>query len=141
MIGGMDAIRAEVMAEPEAERVQYALDLLEWYLNPAPDFYARAADLGLRLGAPDLRVLYALERERGRFVRPDRLIAARCFDRPLDAWQTLERVPQAIRSIKDELARIAAPAQIEALREVGYRLTAAPDWCLLTAPDPARAAA
>lgn len=119
----MASIRAEVMAQPSPERLEYALELLEWYLNPVPAFYATAADLGLRLCAADLRVLYALDRELGNFVSAERLMAARCFDRTLDEWQTLERIPQTVRRIRQEAERLGLRLEITQQREIGYRMT------------------
>ncbi|MBY6121830.1 hypothetical protein KUV64_22095 [Mameliella alba] len=131
MSSAIEPIRAEVMAQPEGERLDYALALLELYLAPAPAFYTAAADLGLDLRASDVRVIYALERELGKCVTAERLIAARCIDRPFDEWETPDRVSRSLTRIKREIARIGLPLQIECLREVGYRMTAPAGWSLL----------
>ena len=123
----MALIRAEVMAQPAGERLDYALDLIAFHLDPLPAFYDGCAALGLTLVNADLRMLHALDRRRGRFVSLNALLSARCLDRPLDEWTTPEKVVGKIGMMRRRLGQRGLPVEIETWRGVGYRLTA-PDW-------------
>lgn len=118
------AFRAEIMGLPEPERVDYALALLDLYLDPVPEFYAAAADRGLRLTAAEARMLYALERRRGRFVSLQSLTAAAsaCAD-PAD-WPEDKATYLKIASIRAKIERAGLPLEIQIAPEIGYRLTA-----------------
>lgn len=129
-------IRAEVMAQPEAERADYALDLLAYYLAPQPAFFEGCANIGLHLGLPDLRVLFALDRRRGSFVSMDALVAARYADVPADDWGTHDKVVRAVSRIRPRLAKLGLPVQIETWEGVGYRLTAAEGFRFEDAAQP-----
>ena len=63
----MAPIRAEVLAQPEPEQVEYALDLMAYYLAPLPAFYEGCADMGLALANSELRMLHAMDAKRGRY--------------------------------------------------------------------------
>lgn len=120
----IDPLRAEVMAQPAHERVEYALDLLRFYLDPVPAFYQGCADLGLALANADMRMIHALDRKRGKFVSLNALVSARCLDRPCDEWGTPEKVVAGMGAIRRRLATLRLPVQIETWRGVGYCLEA-----------------
>ena len=124
----MAHIRAEIMAQPEAERAEYALDLLAFYLDPMPLFFEGCAALGLRLPPADLRMLFALDRRRARFVSIDGLLAARCLDRPVDEWATPDKVVKSVALIRRRLAAQALPVTITNWHGMGYALSAPPGW-------------
>lgn len=120
----MAPIRAEVMAQPADERLDYALDLLAFYLDPVPEFYEGCAALGLALANAEIRMLHALDAKRGRYVSLNALVAARCLDRPCDEWSTPDRVVGAIAAIRRRLDKLGLPVVISTWRGVGYRLDA-----------------
>lgn len=121
-------IRAEVMALPERDRAEYALDILAYYLDPVPPFYEGCAALALDLPLPDLRVLFALDRRRGHFLSMDALLAARCADKPADDWDTHDKVIRSIARIRPRLKARGLPVEIENWQGVGYTLRAPSDF-------------
>lgn len=118
------ALRAEVMAQPERDRVDYALDLLEFYLDPTPVFFAGLADLGLGLTGQEARILYALDQSRGRFLTVDGLLAAAMGARPVEDWPEARAVYFRVSGLREKLARAGLPVEIVNWPEIGYRLTA-----------------
>lgn len=134
-------IRAELMAQPEGERLEYALDLLAFYLDPVPGFYDGCAALGLNLPNAEIRMLYALDARRGKYVSSNALIAARCLDRPCDEWTTPDAVVKAIGLIRNRLGKLGLPVEIETWRGVGYVLEAPADFRFETAAASLRVAA
>lgn len=120
-------IRAEVMAQPDPERLEYALDLLAFYLDPVPAFYEGVAQMGLNLANAEVRMLHALDAKRGRHVSLNALLAARCLDRPCDEWTTPEKAVQRVGVIRRRLEKLDLPVQIITWRGVGYCLEA-PEW-------------
>lgn len=129
-------IRADILAQPEAERADYALDLLAYYLAPLPAFFDGCTALGLDLCEADLRVLFALDRRRGRTVSRDALLAARYIDRPADDWGTEDKITRAICNIRPQLAALGLPVEIVWIEERGYRLTAPAGWRFEDAAPP-----
>lgn len=123
----MAPIRAEVMARPAHERVEYALDLLAFYLEPVPAFFDGVAQMGLGLPNADTRMLHALDVRRGRYVSLNNLVAARCLDRPFDEWTTPERVVSKLGVLRRRLAKLNLPVLITTWRGVGYSMDA-PSW-------------
>ncbi len=121
-------IRAEVMALPEAERADYALDLLSFYLAPCPRFFDACDVLGIDLCPGDLRVLMALDRSRGRTVSMDALLAARYIDRPVDDWGTHDKIIRAAYRIRPQLEAAGVPVSIDHVADLGYRLEAPKAW-------------
>ena len=117
-------IRAEIMAQPEGERVEYALDLLGFYLDPAPAVLDGVHKLGLGLALAEARMLFALDARRGRFVSTDSLMAARCLDLEADAWPRPAKVVSGIRTIRLALEAAALPVAITTWKRVGYCLEA-----------------
>ena len=128
----LSAIRAEVMAQPEAARVDYALDLLRFYLDPVPDFLQGCARLGLCLSARDCRVLHALDCRRGQFVSLDALQAAAMADVAADEWGNPEAIYLRLSHIRRRLAKARIPAAITAWRGVGFRLDAPASWSFVS---------
>ncbi|WP_291732306.1 helix-turn-helix domain-containing protein [Leisingera sp. F5] len=120
----MAPIRAEVMAQPEGERVEYALDLLSYYLAPLPAFYEGCADMGLTLANAELRMLHAMDAKRGRYVSLDALLSARCLDVTSDDWPSPDRVVSGVAMIRRQLERLRLPVEITTWRGVGYCLEA-----------------
>lgn len=123
-----DTIAAEVMALPEADRLPYVLDLLEFYLDPTPEFFDRLADLGLRLPPQEARILHALYRRRGRFVSLEALLGAAMATRPLEEWIDPRNMRPRVSAIRRAMQRAGLPVVIRSLREVGYRLEVAPGF-------------
>lgn len=140
MADPMAEIRADVMAQPAAERVEYALDILAFYLDPVPAFYDGCADLGLALSNADMRMLHALDVKRGRYVSLNALVAARCLDRPCDDWTTPEKVVLKMGAVRRRLEKLGLPVTIATWRGVGYSLSAPPDFRFETAARDMRAA-
>ncbi len=136
MTDPMAHIRAEVLAQPEAERVDYALDLLAFYLDPLPAFYEGCAALGLALPGAELRMLHALDAKRGRYVSADALLAARCLGMDSDDWPGPERVVTGVAALRRRLEKLALPVSISTWRGFGYRLEA-PDSFRFEAAAPA----
>ena len=112
MVDPMAPIRAEVMAQPAAERLEYALDLLAFHLDPIPPFYDWVAQMGLAFANADTRMLHALDVRRGRYVTLNALVSARCLDRPLDEWTTQEKVVLKIGAVRRRLEKLALPVAI-----------------------------
>ena len=119
--------RAEVMAHAPAERLEYALDLLAFYLDPIPAFFDGIAQMDLALTNADARMLHALDARRGRFVSLNALVSARCLDRPMDEWTTPEKAVKKIGDVRRRHEKQELPVTIETWRGVGYSLHA-PDW-------------
>lgn len=134
----MAQLRAEVMEQPAAERVEYALDLLAYYLDPVDEFYQGCARLGIGLPNAEIRMLHALDARRGRYVSANSLIAARHLDRPCDEWASVERIVSAIARIRKELSRLGLPVEITNWRGIGYCLEA-PEAFRFEAPARPRA--
>ena len=118
----MAPLRAEIMAQPDLERVEYALDLLAFYLDPVPSFYDGCAALGLALSNAELRMLYALDTKRGRYVTVNALVAARCLDRPCDDWCSADKAVLTIGNVRRRLKKMNLPVQIITWHSVGYSL-------------------
>jgi DNA-binding response OmpR family regulator len=127
MADPMAPIRAEVMAQAPAERLEYALDLLAFHLDPIPPFYDGVAQMGLAFTNADTRMLHALDVKRGRYVSLNALTSARCLDRPLDEWMTSDKVVLKIGGLRRRLEKLALPVSITTWRGVGYCLDA-PAW-------------
>lgn len=132
----MAHIRAEILAQPAAEQADYALDLLAFYLNPLPAFFDGCRALGLDMSAGDMRVLFALDQRRGHFVSYDSLTAARFIDRPADSWDTPEAVVLCVYRIRAALAAAGVPASIDHKSNLGYVLSAAPEFKFEAAAGP-----
>jgi hypothetical protein len=122
-IDPMAHIRQEIMAQPAGDRAEYALELLAFYLDPQPRFFEGCAALGIALTLPDLRVLFTLDRRRGRPVSMDALVAARYIDQPVDDWGTHDKAVRAIARIRPQLKAKGLPVAIE-WNGLGYVLTA-----------------
>jgi hypothetical protein len=120
----MAHIRDEIMAQPAAEQVEYAMDLIGYYLAPVPAFFEGCAELQLEASPADLRMLFALDRRRGRFVSIDSLLAARCLDRPCDEWGSDDMVIKGICALRKALAALELPVEIRSVDGLGYALTA-----------------
>lgn len=116
------ALTAEIMAQPAAERLGYALELLAFYLDPAPDFVAAIADRGLRLTPQEVRILHALDRRRGVLVTRHALHAAAMGDRAPADWSDPSTVYARLAAIRHQLARAGVPVTLRSLRGLGYRL-------------------
>lgn len=117
-------IRAEVMAQPEADRLDYALDILRFHLDPVPAFYEGCHRLGLGLANAEIRMLHALDAKRARFVSLNGLLAARCLDVSSDDWPSPDRVVGGIAAIRKRLEFLGLPVVITTWRGVGYCLEA-----------------
>lgn len=124
MIASLDHLRREIMAQPPADRLDYALDLMAFYLDPVPAFYQGCADLGFGLSLRDVRILHALDRRRGLWVSADALQAAAMVDCASDTWGSIESVYTRIGEIRRAFEGSAHPVAIERWHGVGYRLIA-----------------
>ena len=128
-------LEAEVMAQPEGERLSYALGLLAFYLDPKPMFYDGLVSLGLRVTGQEARILHALDRRRGQLVSLQALHAAAMGDRPLEEWSDPRTVYARLGSIRAELTRLSLPVQIHAWPGMGYRLSASDEFSFSGAAD------
>lgn len=117
-------IKAEIMAQPEAERLEYAIDVLRYYLDPLPEFVQGCGGLGLGLALRDLRLLHALDRRRGQYVSIDALASAQGYDQPADEIATHDAVFRRVATLRRQIDRARLPVSIDGWREVGYRLDA-----------------
>ncbi|WP_121062193.1 helix-turn-helix domain-containing protein [Chachezhania antarctica] len=117
-------LEAEIMAQPERERLDYAIGLLAFYLDPPAAFMSSIAAQGLRISAAEARILHALDRRRGRIVTLQSLHAAAMGDRPAADWSDPGTVYARISTLRKAIARAGLPAVISAWSGVGYRLTA-----------------
>lgn len=124
MSAPIDTLRAEVLAQPPADRADYALRLMAYYLDPVPAFFDGCAALGLDLRLRDVRVLHALDKRRGRHVSINALTAARHLDHHCDLWPGPEYVARRISVIRAALAGAGLPVEIKTWRDVGYSLQA-----------------
>lgn len=124
----MELILAEIMAQPPAERVDYAVDLMAFYLVPNPAFFDGCIAMGIDLSPGDMRVLLALYQRAGHTVAPDALMAARHVDEPADDWPTNDAIVKAISRIKRELDRAAVPLTVENWHDLGYLLRVPPGF-------------
>lgn len=121
----IDLLQAEIMAQPERDRVEYALELLRFYLDPVPEFFQGCARLGLGLSLLDVRLLHALDCRRGKFVSLDALQAAVMVDSPSDDWGAVEAVSRRLNGLRRSFSRCRlASVKIHGWRSVGYRLDA-----------------
>lgn len=127
-MSGLDMLRAEVMARPPAERIDYALDLIEFYLDPVPAFFQGVSDMGLGLTLYNVRALHALDRRRGRWVSADAMQAAMMVDCPSDTWGSIESVYRRVADLRRAFEASPYPVEIERWNGVGYRLTAPRDF-------------
>lgn len=123
-IDPLSCLRAELAEVPEAERLDYALDLLAFYLAPEPRFFEGLDALGLRIGLEDARVLFALDRRRGQVVGVQALLAARYIDRPADDWGPDQRVTRAAFNLRRALTAARLPVTIRHVPDRGYCLEA-----------------
>ncbi|MCG7626034.1 hypothetical protein [Epibacterium sp. Ofav1-8] len=117
-------LRAEVMAQPPEERVEYALDLLRHYLDPVPEFFTGVHRLGFGLQPADVRVLRALDARRGYIVSMQSLIAARSLDRAVDDWAPPQKVISCIGKLRSVMKQRRLPVTIITFKTLGYCLEA-----------------
>jgi hypothetical protein len=124
----MAGIRAEILAQPEAERLDFALDVLRFYIDPLPEFVQACAQLGLRLCAFDLCVLNALDRRRGEVVSMYALHAAAGGADAADGVADFRTMHKNIHRIRTRLNACRVPVQILSAWGHGFRLLAAPTF-------------
>ena len=128
MADPMAPIRAEIMAQPPAERLEYALDLLAFYLDPAPEFYSACAALGLKLPRREMAMLYALDARRGLIVSTNSLATADALECSPDDLHPPHKVSACISHMRAELKARRLPVVIETHSGIGYRLAAPADF-------------
>lgn len=128
MSDAIAALRAEVMAQPMGDRLDYALELLEWYLDPLPAWWQGVSGLGLDVTRADLRVLHALDRRRGLYVSHDALLTARSLGDDPEELPSLHTLSRAIGNLRRALTAKNQPVTITAWAGMGYRLDAPVDW-------------
>lgn len=124
----MAAIFQDIFARPDGERLEYALAILRFYLDPVPAFFEGCRNLGLRLAVRDVRMLHALDRRRGHFVSLDALQAAEMVDRPNDDWGSHDKTYQRLSRLRQSLRRARVPVEISGWNGVGYKLDAGVDF-------------
>lgn len=118
-----DQITAEVMAQPEAARLGYALDLVRYFLDPVPEYALAARRFRLVGSDRDLRLLHALDRRRASWLTKDGARAALALDLADDPVSD-EAVRQRIALLRRRLARSGLGLAVENVRGLGYRLKA-----------------
>lgn len=131
----------EVMAQPEGERLAYALQLISQYIDPLPAFVDGVARMRLDLAVRDIRILHALDKRRGTIVTRTALQAAAMADVPADHWGGPETISRRVAAIRRCLDRSPYPAQIIVWRGLGYSLTAPDQFTFEGASAPDRHAA
>lgn len=124
----LSQIRAEILAQPEDDRLEYALDLLAFYLDPAPVFLDVCPRHGLRLSISESRALWCLWRARGRIVSPQRILAAVAVDRDSDDWPAPSRARKLVSSVRAAVQSARLPVAIHNYRGAGWCLEAAPGF-------------
>lgn len=126
MNGGlMAAIQAEILAQPEADRLDYALDMLRFYVDPLPEFVQGCRSLGLRLAEAEVRILNALDRRRGSTVTRGALLAVSRIDSDDDDLCEDARLTRRIYGIRRCVERHNLPVRLMVHRGLGYQLDAA----------------
>lgn len=130
----MSGLVRQVQAQPKADQLDHALEILRAFLDPLPEFYDRLADRGLHMSASDARILNLLDRRRGSFVHPEALLAAAMGARPVESWPDINTIPTRIATLRGILGRARLPVRIVTWRGVGYRLEAPRGFCF---KDPA----
>lgn len=115
-------LRAEILQLPEAERLDYALQLIDYYLAPQPEFYTWLDELGLSLGPQQGLILHRLKRAGGQYVSAEALRAAAWSDRRADAWPTNNALRVHIHSLRRALERARLALAIDHAAGRGYRL-------------------
>lgn len=123
-----DELRAEVMAQPPAERLEYALGFLDLVCAPPPAWDQTARDLGLLGLQPSAaRILHRLALSEGRAVSFEALEAAAEFDGLSGGRNALKC---AVRRLRAGLDAAGCPIVISTFRGIGYMLEAAPELTL-----------
>lgn len=125
---------SDVMARPADQRVEYALELLAYYLDPQPAFFDACLNLRLGLAARDIRVLHALDQRRGRLVSRHALQAAAMSDVPQDAWGGPDTICRRVAQIRRKLGASPYPLTLSSVSGLGYRLDG-PASFQIGAPD------
>lgn len=123
-VSSRDQLRAEIMALPEAERLDYALDLLDEFIGEAPDIEAGWRALGVRLTAPELRVAGRMAADRDRLVA--RAVLQRVLGDPSDPgdFPGAEALRAAMARLRRKLRAAGLPIEIEATPGRGYAMRA-----------------
>ncbi|TCP43952.1 DUF6456 domain-containing protein [Rhodovulum marinum] len=129
-------IRAEIMARPEGERLDYAIELLEYIAGPDEIDATRLAELGLRLSPAQVRLLAALDRRRGRPVSREALGAAGASRRSLseDEGPKENVLDVHVSHLRKRIREAGLPIEINAVWGFGYRLDAPADLDLGLVP-------
>lgn len=117
-------LRAEVMAQPPEDRVEYALDLLRHYLDPVPPFFIGVHRIAPGLPPADVRVLRALDARRGFIVSMQSLIAARSLDLAVEDWAPPQKVVSCIAKLRRVFKEQRLPVEIITFTGLGYCLEA-----------------
>lgn len=129
MVLSLNHIRAEVLALPLSEQLDYALGLLDFYLDPVPAFTQGCGALGLGFSVRDIRMLLALDRRRGQWVSADALQGAAMVDCSSDDWGTLCTVYKRVGSMRRAFDKSKFPVNISQWNGVGYRMCAPSEFC------------
>lgn len=121
-------LRAEVMAQPPAERLDYALGFLDLVCAPPPAWDQTARDLGVEgLPPSPARILHRLAIAEGRAVSFEALEAAAEFEGLSGGRNALKC---AVRRLRAGISAAGCPVVISTFRGVGYMLEAAPELTL-----------
>jgi hypothetical protein len=116
-------LRAEVMAQPPEERLDYALGFLDLVCPPPCTWARTAANLGLDGLRPQVaRILHRLAVSQGQIVPFDALEAAAEFE-GLSGDRNALKV--SVSRLRCGIRAAGLPIIIETYRGVGYRLEAA----------------
>jgi len=130
----IEALREDVLSQPPATQVEYALGLLEYYLEPISSYRSALLGLGLRLTVPEMRVLHALDKRRGHFLTHSSVASAAHFDRPADEAGDVDQATKIVSSLRCKLRALDLPMMIESRRNIGWRLNC-PDWFQIDPPE------
>lgn len=121
-------LRSEVMALPAADRLDYALELLDFYLNPTPNFYEGCYALGLGFTARDVRLIHALDCRRGSFLSLEAMQSALEVDRRVDEWPSRASVTKRLSGVVNTFKRSRFPVAFQNWYGVGTKLIAPPEF-------------
>lgn len=117
-------LRAEIMALPEADRLDHALALLDDFIGESPDLADDWRALGVNLTAAEARLVGRLVADRGRCVA--RPVLQRVLADPADPEAAVadEALRAAVTRLRRKIRAAGLPIEIEAQAGRGYAIRA-----------------
>lgn len=124
-----EILRREVMHLPEAERVDYLLDLIDGLTETTERADQGWMALGIRLTPAELRILAELAAKRGRVVSYAALIWALSSIAESGASEIVA-LRQAVARIRKKIRAAGAPIEITSSQGRGYAINAPRDFTI-----------